>query len=159
MPAPKLWLPRFTLAALAACLLLALPGTGGVPSAHAEGDVLYGALIMATKVEHPVAPPEELRTQAANLQTVFGYNQFRLLGQKRKKVETGTEDWLVSSRKFFLRVDTKNPVENGYALGLELLRDDRPIVSADVNLSRERPLYIRGPFVGEGQLLILLMVL
>ena len=159
MSASKPRLLRSAASGLALCLCWALLGGGWARSAQAEGDVLYGALILATKVEHPAAPPEELRTQAANLQTVFGYNQFRLLGQKRKTVETGTEDWLVSSRKFFLRVDTKNPVENGYALGLELLRDDRPIVSADVNLNRQRPLYIRGPFVGEGQLLILLMVL
>ena len=159
MPAPH---PRPTcrvILAVTAGLWLTLVGGSGVPAAHAEGDVLYGALIMATKVEHPTPPPEELHTQAASLQAVFGYNQFRLLGQKREAVTRGTEDWLVPSKQFFLRVDTKNPVPDGYLLGLELKREDRTIVSADVNLSRKRPLYIRGPFVGEGQLLILLTVL
>ena len=159
MPALKLRLTRIGMLALAAGLWLALTGGFGVPSARADGDVLYGALILATKVEHPTPPPDEIRTQAANLQAVFGYNQFRLVGHERKTVASGTEDWLVTSRQFFLRVDTKNPVPNGYALGLELKRDDHVIVSADVNLNRQRPLYIRGPFVGEGQLLILLMVL
>ena len=134
-------------------------GTGRLSSAEAADDVLYGALVMATKVEKPDLPPNELSTQAESLRTVFGYNQFRILGQRRKTVTTGTEDWLVPSRQFFLRVDTRGVTPNGYALGLELLRDDHVIVSADVKLSRERPLYIRGPFVGEGQLLILLMVL
>ncbi len=131
----------------------------GARHARAEGDTLYGALILATNAEHPAPVPEELRTQAANLHTVFGYNEFRVVGQRRKLVTKGTEDWLVPSRQFFLRVDTKNPVAGGYALGLELLKEDRVIVEADVKLNRERPLFIRGPFVGQGQLLILLMVL
>ncbi len=148
-PSRFIWL--FTLS-----LLVSL----GIAGVRAEGnDVLYGALIMATNAEKPAAAPEELRSQETNLKTVFGYNQFRILGQKRTPVANGTEDWLVTSRPFFLRVDTKNPVPNGYALGLELRRDDHVLVAADVKLSRERPLYIRGPFVGEGQLLILLMVL
>ena len=131
----------------------------GAASARAQGSTLYGALIMATKAEHPTPPPEELRTQATSLQTVFGYNQFRVLGQKRESVKKGPEDWLVPSRQFFLRVDTKNPIPGGYALGLELLKEDRVIVDADVKLNRERPLFISGPFVGQGQLIILLMVL
>lgn len=150
---------RFVAVLMAVALCMGCPAGGAEPAARAEGDVLYGALIMATKSDHPTPAPEELRGQAASLQTVFGYNQFRLLGQKKKSVVTGTEDWLVPSREFFLRVDTKNPLPNGYALGLNLMRDDHVLVSADVKLSRERPLYIRGPFVGEGQLLILLMVL
>ena len=158
MTPPMFRWPHFVTLTMAAGIWLALLGVKAAP-ARAEGDVLYGALIMATKVEHPTAPPEELRSQAENIEAIFGYNQFRVLGHKREAVANGTEDWLVPSKQFFLRVDTKNPVPNGYALGLELKRDDRVIVSADVNLNRQRPLYIRGPFVGEGQLLILLMVL
>lgn len=130
-----------------------------VSSARGQGDALYGALILATTSEHPTPVPEELRGQAENLKAVFGYNEFRLLGQKRKSVPTGTEDWLVPSRQFFLRVDTKNPLPNGYALGLTLLRENRVLVQADVKLCRDQPLFIRGPFVGQGQILILLMVI
>ncbi len=139
------------------CLILL--GLGGVKSAQAQGDTLYGALILATKVDHPASPPDELRSQAASLRTVFGYNEFRVLGHRRESVKKGTEDWLVPSRQFFLRVDTKNPVTGGYLLGLELLKEDRVIVQADVKLDRERPLFISGPLVGQGQLIILLMVL
>ena len=122
-------------------------------------DVLYGALVMATKSDHPQPPPEALRGQAKNLEEVFGYNEFKVVGERRKTVVTGQEDWLVPSRQFFLRVDTKSPIQGGYSLGLQLLQQDRVVVDADAKLSRERPLFIRGPFVGQGQLLILLMVL
>ena len=128
-------------------------------SAFAQGDVLYGALIMATNSAHPATPPAELNGQAENLKTVFGYNEFRVLGEKRKTVTTQSEDWLVPSREFFLRVDTERPVPGGYALGLKLLRENRVLVEAEWKLNRNQPLFIRGPFVGQGQLLILLMVL
>lgn len=156
--APLHRLPRIGLTAVAA-LWLTLTAAVLTSTARAEGDVLYGALILATNAEHPTPPPDELKTQAASLRAVFGYNQFRLLGQKRKAVPTGREDWLVPSRKFFLRVDTKSPVPGGYALGLDLLQEERVVVQADVKLNRARPLFIRGPFVGQGQLIILLMVL
>ena len=159
MTAPKFRRLPACFAAWVVGFWLGFLGGWQATSARAESDVLYGALIMATKVEHPNPPPEELRSQATSLEAVFGYNQFRVLGHKREAVSKGTEDWLVPSKQFFLRVDTKNPMPDGYALGLELKRDDHIIVSADVNLNRQRPLYIRGPFVGEGQLLILLMVL
>ena len=142
---------------MAFCLLFAaltLP-----PPVLAQGDVLYGALVLATNADHPAPVPEELRSQAGNLRMVFGYNQFRVLGQKRKAVPTGNEDWLVSSPQFFLRVDTKNPVAGGYAVDLQLLKENKVLVEAETDLKRDRPLFIRGPFVGQGQLIILLMVL
>jgi hypothetical protein len=151
-------LSRMQAAVLSGILLLL--ATCAFPSrARAQGDVLYGALVLATNADHPAEPPPELRSQAANLRAVFGYNQFRLLGQKRKAVPTGTEDWLVSSPQFFLRVNTKNPVPGGYAVNLQLLKENKILVEADTNLQRNRPLFIRGPFVGQGQLIILLMVL
>ena len=142
---------------LAACFLFAFVAPGY--HAIAQGDVLYGALILATNAEHPNPPPDELRSQASNLEKVFGYNQFRLLGQKRKAVPNGTEDWLVTSPQFFLRVDTKNPIPGGYAVNLKLLKENKVLVESDTDLKRDRPLFIRGPFVGQGQMIILLLVL
>lgn len=130
-----------------------------VRKAWAEGDTLFGALIMATNNDdHPAPVPPELAKQAANLESVFGYNEFRLVGQKHQPLTTATEDWLVSGHRFFLKINTKNPVMGGYALAVQLLKENRVLVDADVKLSRERPLFIRGPFVGQGQLIILLMV-
>ncbi len=128
-------------------------------AAAASRDVLYGALVLATKSEHPQPPPEALKTQADNLQKIFGYNEFHLLGEKKKAINTGQEDWLVPSRQFILRVDTKNQIIDGYALALQLLEEDRVIVEANVKLKHDHPLFIRGPFVGDGQILILLTVL
>ncbi len=147
------FLKCFLLGAVAVALPLA------VGSAKAAGDTLYGALILATNNDdHPAPVPAELASQAANLESVFGYNEFRLVGQKHQPLTTATEDWLVSGHHFFLKINTKNPVMGGYALAVQLLKEKQVLVEADVKLSRERPLFIRGPFVGQGQLIILLMV-
>lgn len=124
-----------------------------------DGDVLYGALVLATRSDHPQPAPDALKTEAADMQKIFGYNQFQLLGEKKKSVPTGQEDWLVASRQFILNVDTQRKIVGGYALALKLLEEDRVLIGADVKLRREHPLYIRGPFVGDGQILILLTVL
>ena len=125
----------------------------------ANRDVLYGALVLATKSEHPQPTPEALRPQADNLRRIFGYNDFRLLAEKKKAINTGQEDWLMPSQQFILRVDTQSPIAEGYALGLKLVEEDRVIVEANVKLKHEHPLFIRGPFIGDGQILILLTVL
>lgn len=127
-------------------------------AARAQGDTLYGALVLANNAEHPAEPPPEIRPELENLRTVFGYNEFVILGQKRKPVLDGTEDWLVSSPKFFLRVDTRNPIPGGYAMSLQLFREKRVIAEARAKLTRDTPLFIRGPMVAKGQLIILLKI-
>ena len=124
-----------------------------------DGDVLYGALVMATRSDHPQPPPDALKSEAGDMEKIFGYNEFRVLGEKKKAVPTGQEDWLVASRQFILNVDTLKKITGGYALALQLREEDRVLIGADVKLRRDHPLFIRGPFVGEGQILILLTVL
>ena len=144
----------------AAVLWLAVGASDACAQQSAEdGEVLYGALVLATRSEHPQPAPDALRDEAADMQKIFGYNQFQLLGEKKKAVPTGKEDWLVASRQFILNVDTQKKIVGGYALALKLLEEDRVLIGADVKLRREHPLYIRGPFVGDGQILILLTVL
>ena len=147
-----------------AALSLTLGGTEaraqqGQPQDAASREVLYGALVMATKSEHPQATPVALLPQAENLQRIFGYNEFHLLVEKKKAINTGQEDWLVASRDFILSVDTRSPIPDGYPLFLRLKDDNKTIVEANVKLKRNHPLFIRGPFVGDGQILILLTVL
>ena len=89
----------------------------------------------------------------------MGYNEFHLLGEKRKAINTGQEDLFVPCREFILSVDTRSPITGGYALLLKLRDDNRVFVEANVKLKRDHPLFIRGPFVGDGQILILLTVL
>lgn len=150
---------RFRPLLATAFLSLAFGGAQAQAQESGNRDVVYGALVLATKSEHPQPTPEVLRPQAESLQKIFGYNEFRLLGEKKKAMNTGQEDWLVPSRQFVLHVDALSAISDGYALALALKEEDRQIVEAKVKLKRDHPLFIRGPFVGNGQILILLTVL
>ena len=148
--------PRFL---FAAALSLTIGGAA-VRAQEGDGrDVVYGALVFATKSEHPQPVPDAIKPQADSLQRIFGYNEFRLLSEKKKAVNTGQEDLLVLSRQLILHVDALRAIADGYTLALALQEEDRPVVKADVRLKRDHPLFIRGPFVGNGQILILLTVL
>ena len=77
----------------------------------------------------------------------------------RKASPAAREDWQVSSRRFSLHVNIRSPIPGGYSLGLQLDNEKRMLVAADVKLSRASPLFIRGPMVGQGQLVIVLVLM
>ena len=63
-------------------------------------------------------PPELIRIEQT-LKELFGYNQFKVIGQSRKTLKTGEEDWLASSKYFSLHVDARGESEAGYVLNLK----------------------------------------
>jgi hypothetical protein len=92
------------------------------------------------------------------LKELFGYNQFQIIGQSRKTLNTGGEDWLASSKYFALHVDAQGESEAGYGVNLKLYKENELLLETDTKLSRQSPLVIKGPLVGNGQLLLVLMV-
>jgi hypothetical protein len=146
--------------ALVASILL-LVGDAGVAGVRSE-DIMWGGLIFAenpskdgpTKISSRW--PAALAGREKQISRIFGYKQLRVIGQAQQKIKTGEEDWLVPSKRFYLKVDTKYPIPNGYLLNLQLYQEDKMLVEANVQLARGNPLYIRGPQVGNGQLIIAL---
>ena len=139
--------------------------TKSVSSAH-ENEIVWSGLIIAENAEKPQAPPAEIARFEQTLKELFGYNQFEIIGQSRKTLNTGTEDWLASSKHFALHVNNKGPSEGGYVVNLKLVqRDDaqpepnkQVLLETDTRLSKRSPLVIKGPQVGNGQLLLVLVV-
>lgn len=105
----------------------------------------------------PAKLPPALMGREKQIARIFGYKGLRVIGQAQQKIKTGEEDWLVPSKRFYVKIDTKNPIPNGYLVGLQLYQDDNLLVEASVKLARGHPLYIRGPQVGNGQLIIALV--
>ena len=136
-------------------LLVALFLTLGVLSAHADGDRIWSALVLATK-ENPARPiPEKLTQFAPTIAKVFGYNSLYLLGEKKRDLVSGGEEWLVPSKEFFMKVLVIERNPTFYRLRLELYRDKNLLVTTEVKLAKDAPLYIRGPQWGGGQLVFL----
>jgi len=129
----------------------------GTVSARATQTVWSG-LVIANNVEQPDAIPPELNRLEGTLKKWFGYNQFKLIGQSRKELVTGSEDWLASSKYFSLHVDSKAGSDKNYVLNLKLFQEKNLLLETEAKLSKASPLLIKGPQVGDGQLLLLLLV-
>lgn len=113
---------------------------------------------MATNVSHPTPPPPEMHRLHATLQRTFGYNQFELIGQSTKTLRSGEENWLAASKHFSLHVDARGGSDDVYKLRLLLYQDRQVLLETDATLSKSSPLVIKGPQIGSGQLLLLLVL-
>jgi len=125
---------------------------------QADSDRIWSALVLATK-ENPARPvPESLTDTAPVIKKVFGYTSLYLLGEKKRNLVSGGEEWLVPSKEFFFKVQCLSREETAYNLRIELYRSEKLLLTTDVKLARGAPLYIRGPMWGEGQLIFLFEV-
>jgi hypothetical protein len=126
--------------------------------AEAEGDRIWSALVLATKENPPSEIPAGLERFAATLRRIFGYNSLYLLGEKKRDLFSGGEEWLVPSKEFFFRVQSLSRNATFYTLRIELYRDKNLLLTTEAKLAKNAPLYIRGPAWGSGQLILLLEV-
>lgn len=138
------------------CLSLALTLVSAAPIDASQ--IVWSGLVIANNVAEPNEIPPELRHIEEQLKAWFGYNQFKVIGQSRKTLVTGSEDWLAASKYFSLHVDSKGETDGGYLLKLKLFQEKSVLLEAETKLSKASPLLIKGPQVGDGQLLIVLMV-
>ncbi len=121
-------------------------------------DRVWSALVLATN-ESPAKPmPQDLESFGDDLRKIFGYNSFYILGEKRKRVVEGTEEWLISSKAVFLKLTAVNKNMASYELKLDLYANKSLALTSRVKLAREDPLYIRGPQWGNGQLIYILQI-
>ena len=134
-------------------MILILTCTSGAQAAQ----MVWSGLVIATNVAQPDSIPQELHPIEGELKALFGYNQFTVIGQSRKTLVTGSEDWLAQSKYFSLRVDSKRETSAGYLLNLKLFQEEKLLLETETKLSH-RPLIIKGPLVGDGQLLLVLFV-
>ena len=106
----------------------------------------------------PQPVPSELTRIEGLLKKFFGYNQFQVIGQSQKTLKTGQEDWLATSKFFGLHVDARGETPGGYVLSLKLYKEKELLLETEAKLSKRSPLVIKGPQVGGGQLLLVLVV-
>src|SRR5256885_14779520 len=131
---------------------------GSAETTHGAQTV-WSALVMGNNVTQPEETPMELKKIEGTLKELFGYNQFTVIGQSKKSVVTGSEDWLAQSKYFSLHVDSKEGNDKtGYRLDLKLFQESNLLLEWEAKLSKGRPIIVKGPQVGDGQLLLLLVV-
>src|SRR6201981_1252984 len=127
------------------------------PEGNAAENVWSG-LVIAENVAQTQRIPPVLTQIEGSLKRFFGYNQFQVIGQSQKTLKTGQEDWLATSKFFGLHVDAQGESKAGYVLNLKLYKEKELLLETDTKLSRRSPLVIKGPQVGSGQLLLVLVI-
>ena len=148
-------MPRRSIQLLGIVLALTI---GAANAGHAA-QMVWSGLVIANNVQQPEPIPGELKRMEDTLKELFGYNQFKVIGQSRKAVVTGSEDWLAQSKYFSLHVDSKEGTDKtGYLLNLKLFQEQSLLLETDAKLTKASPLVIKGPLVGDGQLILLLVV-
>ena len=130
----------------------------GATSVLQGAETVWSGLVIAENVAQPQPIPPELTRIEGLLKKFFGYNQFQVIGQSQKTLKTGQEDWLATSKFFGLHVDARGETEAGYVLNLKLYKEKELLLETDTKLSKRSPLVIKGPQVGGGQLLLVLVV-
>lgn len=130
----------------------------GLLSELQGAETVWSGLVIAENVAHPQPIPRELTRIERSLKKFFGYNQFQVIGQSQKTLKTGQEDWLATSKFFGLHVDARGESEAGYVLNLKLYKEQELLLETDTKLSKRSPLVIKGPQVGGGQLLLVLVI-
>jgi hypothetical protein len=121
-------------------------------------ETVWSGLVMAENVTQPQPIPSELTRIEGLLKRFFGYNEFQVIGQSQKTLKTGQEDWLATSKFFGLHVDARGETQGGYVLNLKLYKEKELLLETEAKLSKRSPLVIKGPQVGGGQLLLVLVV-
>jgi len=127
-------------------------------SASQAAETVWSGLVIAENVTQPQVVPSELTRLEGLLKRFFGYNQFQVIGQSQKVLKTGQEDWLATSKFFGLHVDARGETHGGYVLNLKLYKEKELLLETETKLSKRSPLVIKGPQVGGGQLLLVLVV-
>jgi hypothetical protein len=130
---------------------------GAMPALQGA-ETVWSGLVIAENVAQPQSIPPELARIEGFLKKFFGYNQFQVIGQSQKMLKTGQEDWLATSKFFGLHVDARGESEAGYVLNLKLYKEKELLLETDTRLNKRSPLVIKGPQVGGGQLLLVLVV-
>ena len=133
---------------------LVISATGSLPAAQ----TVWSGLVIAENVAQPAPIPAQLTRLEQTLKELFGYNQFQVIGQSTKALKTGQEDWLAASKFFGLHVDARGETPAGYVVDLKLYKEKDLLLETETKLSKRSPLVIKGPLVGGGQLLLVLVV-
>lgn len=131
---------------------------GDIGNAALPEQTVWSGLIIASNTPPTEATPTQITDIEGTLRRLFGYSQFHLIGQATKKLQTGEEDWLAASKYFSLRVDSRGEKADAYVLNLKLFQEQKLLLETRAKLSKASPLIIRGPQVGDGQLVIVLVV-
>lgn len=124
----------------------------------AAADKIWTGLVLATTEEPAKPPSEKLEPFVEEIHEIFGYKTYYLLRQKKEKIVEGTEEWVIVTNQLNLKLRCTGRTKTTYQVNLELYADGKFLLTSDVELARDAPLFIRGPQWGKGRLIFVMEV-
>ena len=89
----------------------------------------------------------------------FGYSRFCVIAQRQKALQAQKETGLIFSDDLrIVLVSMSNVSEDQYLISLLVVEGAEPIMETQARVSRDSPLFIRGPDWRDGQIIIVVMV-
>jgi hypothetical protein len=132
----------------------------GFPALPAHGaDTLWGCLIYASDAGQCNSLPQRLSSYDARMSSAFGYSRFCLMAQRQTPLQAQKEAGLVFSGDLKIILTSLTGVSDGkYLIRLLFVQGEEPVMETQARLSRDSPLFIRGPNWRDGQIIIVVMV-
>ena len=140
----------------------ALTAAGPASAATDDGTVWAGLILgsdAASELGHP-PDTEESKSVVTRIGKLpdFRFPHYRVLGEHVQPLLKEYESWLVPSRGFFFKLDSRGPDPNGgNRIAVQLWREKEVLLKTDVVLKGDRPVIIKGPeLAGHGRLILAL---
>jgi hypothetical protein len=122
------------------------------PKAHA----LWSALVLATLQDQPSPLPSVFKAYSEGLKKNFGYDQYTVIAENETILAEKQERWFIPSEQVYLSTRMIKVDETGIFLNVQVFQNDKLLVDADAKMSPGKPLFIKGPIKGHGQLIFVL---
>jgi hypothetical protein len=137
--------------------LLIFLGFSSVRAPAAEN--FWGCLIYASNAGARNDLPDRLNGYDGRMSCAFGYSRFNMIAQRQIALRAQKEAGLVFSNDLKIMLTSlKGGSDGKYLIKLLFVEDNEPVMETQARVSRDSPLFIRGPNWRDGQIIIVVMV-
>jgi hypothetical protein len=139
------------------CFLLFFLGLSSIRARAAEN--FWGCLIYASNAVAPNELPDRLNGYDVRMRGAFGYSRFCTIAQRQTTLQAQKEAGLVFSDDLKIMLTSLTGGSDGkYLIKLLFVEGKEPVMETQARVSRDSPLFIRGPNWRDGQIIIVVMV-
>jgi len=139
------------------CFLLIFLGFSSIRASAAEN--FWGCLIYASNAGARNQLPDRLNGYDVRMSGAFGYSRFCTIAQRQTKLQAQKEAGLVFSDDLKIVLTSMTGGSDGkYLIKLLFVEGKEPVMETQARVSRDSPLFIRGPNWRDGQIIIVVMV-
>jgi hypothetical protein len=121
-------------------------------------DRIWSGVVLVTNEPQAAKTPRALEPFAETIRKVTGGNSLCLLGKKKRDVRPGSDEWLVPCRRIYLKASVSDSDGFSYRMAIDFYEGNKLLLTAEVRLARDAPLFIRGPRWGNGRIVVILDV-